>query len=285
MYLKHVITAGILSAALAAAPAAHAQSSGSQTTGSGTSSSSSSQGTTSQGTSSGSQTTGTTPPSTSSSSQQTTSGGAGGPDQEAIRQHLGAAREALAELTKLPAATALQGEQRQQVAQFISDFNTFATATTDWRSKYDTVDHSLDQLLGLNKTGTSGASSAAPSDASASGNASASASTSGATGTTGTSNTAAAGGSAAALDPSIIEKLQKVRTELDGFEVASGDPSFVVEKIEKILDQASGGGGTAVGTSGSAAASGGSITLTAAQVQELRKQLDVIKAAAKGASK
>ena len=81
--------------------------------------------------------------------------------------------------------------------------------------------------------------------------------------------------------------LQEVRKHLDGFEEASGDPTFVVEKIEKILDQAAGGAaGGAVGTSGTtgstdASASGGSVTLTAAQVQELRRQLDSIKAAAK----
>jgi len=79
-----------------------------------------------------------------------------------------------------------------------------------------------------------------------------------------------------------------VRKHLDGFEEASGDPTFVVEKIEKILDQAAGGAsaGGAVGTSGStgsagSSASGGSVTLTASQMQELRRQLDSIKAAAK----
>ena len=167
--------------------------------------------------------------------------GGSGADQEAVRQHLSAAREALAELTKLPAASQLQGEQRQQVAQLISDFNSFATATTDWRPKYDTIDHELDQILGVNgTTGTSGSATGSAATTGASGSAGAStgttadASTAGATGSAagavGTSGGGAAGG---ALNPTIIAKLREVRTHLDGFEEASGDPTFVVEKIEK----------------------------------------------------
>jgi hypothetical protein len=208
-----------------------------------------------------------------------------------VRRHLTGAREALAELTKLPAATQLQGESRQRIAQFISDFNAFATATTDWRGKYDTVDRELDQLIGGDSgTAPSGSASAAPSSG-------ASGSTTGSPGTPGSpstpadpnapagssaSGTVGTGGSgeAGSLDPAIVAKLREVRTHLDGFEVASGDPTFVVEKIEKILDQAGGGSASgAVGTSGSSA--GGSVTLSAEQVQELRRHLDSIKAAAK----
>ena len=284
MYLKHVITAGILSAALALGPgAAFAQTSGSS---SGTNQPSS--GSPSSG-SQGSSTQGTTSSTSSGSSGQQS--GSGGTDQEAVRQHLTGAREALAELTKLPAATQLQGESRQRIAQFISDFNSFATATTDWRSKYDTVDRELDQLIGGDSgSAAAGATSAAPSP-------SASGSTTGSSSTTGSPSTPAdpnapagssaggavgTGGSAGtgSLDPTIVAKLREVRTHLDGFEVASGDPTFVVEKIEKILDQAGGGSASgAVGTSGSSA--GGSITLSSEQVQELRRHLDSIKAAAK----
>jgi hypothetical protein len=297
MYLKHVITAGILSAALAMGPgAAFAQTSGSSSGTSGTSSQgSSSQGSSTTGTSSqGSSTTGspsatTTSSSASSAPRQAGSGGSGA-DQEAVRQHLSAAREALAELTKLPAASQLQGEQRQQVAQLISDFNAFATATTDWRPKYDTIDRELDQILGLDASGTSGASTGTASGAGTSGSAGA------ATGTTADASGTAAGtasdavgtsgsGAAGSLDPTIIAKLKEVRTHLDGFEEASGDPTFVVEKIEKILDQAAGGASAsgAVGTAGASdsASAAGSVTLTSAQVQELRRQLDMIKAAAK----
>src|SRR5687768_5419500 len=125
MYLKHVITAGILSAALAIGPgAAFAQTSGSSSGASGTSSGTTS-GTSSQGTTGSQSPTSQQPQSgtgTSSAPTGQASGGSGA-DQEAVRQHLSAAREALAELTKLPAASQLQGEQRQQVAQLISDFN------------------------------------------------------------------------------------------------------------------------------------------------------------------
>ena len=286
MYLKHVITAGILSAALALGPgAAFAQTGGSSSSGTSSpssgSQSSGSQDTSSQGSSTQGSTSSTT--SSSSSSQQS---GSGGSDQEAVRQHLTGAREALAELTKLPAASQLQGDSRQRIAQFISDFNAFATATTDWRSKYEAVDRELDQLLGLDGgTGTSGPASAAPSSG-------VSTSTTGSTGapseagapasSSGTADSASSG-EAGGLDPTIVAKLREVRTHLDQFEVASGDPTFVVEKIEKILDQAAGGSaaGGAVGTSGSSAGAGGSVTLSAEQVQELRRHLDSIKAAAK----
>jgi hypothetical protein len=259
--MKHVITAGILSAALAIGPgAAFAQTSGSTSGTSGTSS----QGTSSQGTSS-----------QGTSSQGTSS----------------AAREALAELTKLPAASQLQGEQRQQVAQLISDFNSFATATTDWRPKYDTIDRELDQILGVDASaGTSGSASGSAAGAGVSGSAGASTGTtadaaaSGSTANTASGAVGTSGAAAGSLDPTIIAKLREVRTHLDGFEEASGDPTFVVEKIEKILDQAAGGASAsgAVGTAGSSdSAAGGSVTLTAAQVQELRRQLETIKAAAK----
>ena len=300
MYLKHVITAGILSAALAIGPgAAFAQSSGSTSGTSGTSSqgSTGSQGTTSsQGTTPQEPQSGTAPSSASGGQRPEGSGGSGA-NQEAVRQHLSSAREALAELTKLPAASQLQGEQRQQVAKLIGDFNTFATATTDWRPKYETIDRELDQILGIGATGATGSMSGSPSGsaAGASGSTGASTGTSadasaaGASGTgaSGTSGAAASGG-APALDATIIAKLQEVRKHLDGFEEASGNPTFVVEKIEKILDEASGGAsaGGAVGTSGTtgsagSSASGGSVTLTAAQLQEVRRQLESIKAAAK----
>jgi hypothetical protein len=291
MYLKHVITAGILSAALALGPGvAFAQTSGSS---SGTSPSSGSQSSGSQGTSSqGSSTQGSTSSSTtSSSSSGQQQSGSGGSDQEAVRRHLTGAREALAELTKLPAATQLQGESRQRIAQFISDFNSFATATTDWRSKYDAVDRELDQLIGADSgSAAAGSASAAPSSG-ASGSTTGAPSTPGSPSTPADPNAPAASsasgavgtggsGEAGSLDPTIVAKLREVRTHLDQFEVASGDPTFVVEKIEKILDQAGGGSPSgAVGTSGSSA--GGSVTLSAEQVQELRRHLESIKAAAK----
>ncbi len=39
-------------------------------------------------------------------------------------------------------------------------------------------------------------------------------------------------------DPTVVETLKKVRTQLDGFEKATGDPLFIVKDIEKLLDAA-----------------------------------------------
>jgi hypothetical protein len=183
------------------------------------------------------------PSSTTSSTTTTTQ--ASNDNKELARQALAAARQSLAEMTKLPAVTSLQGEQRTQLANFISDFNSFATATTDWRSKYEVVDQSLDKLLGQGDSG------------SASGAAASSAAT-------------PQGGGAANLDPSITQKLQEVRTHLNEFEQASGDPLFAVDAIQKTLDTAAGG------TNASA-----SVTLTPAQVDQIRRQLETIRQAAK----
>jgi hypothetical protein len=223
--IKPLMTAGLF-AALGLAPAASAQSTPAPTA------AASAQATTAQ-------------PS-SSTAQQSNS------NQEVARQALAAARQSLAELTKLPAAQQLQGEQRTAVANFISDFNAFATAQNDWRSKYQVVDESLNRLL-------SEASSGAPSTATATPPPS-SPSTAGAT---------AAPASTGALDPTIVAKLQEVRTHLKEFEQSSGDPLFAVDAIQKQLDAASAG------------ASANGVTLSAAQVEEIRKQLDTIRQAAK----
>jgi hypothetical protein len=122
----------------------------------------------------------------------------------------------------------LQGEQREQIANFISRFNEFATATTDWREKYEAVDESLNQILDTADTGAPGAAAApAPSSEASTG------AEAGAAG-----ETAAADGS---FDPTIIAKLRETREHLDAFELATGDPSFVAERIEKILDNAASG--------------------------------------------
>ena len=113
--IKPILTAGFI-VALGLAPAAFAQSAGASTA---------------------------APPAPSSAAQHTSTAqqsATAGPqqsnsNQEAAHQALAAARQSLAELTKLPAAQQLQGEQRTAVANFISDFNAFATAQTDWRSK------------------------------------------------------------------------------------------------------------------------------------------------------
>ena len=260
---KQMITAGVLTAALGISPnLVGAQTSGTSSTGTSSQSPSEQQ---SQPPATQGQT--TTPSSSSQTTTQSSSQSAA--DQEAARQHLAAARQALADITKLPAAAQLQGEQRTQISTLITAFNAFATATTDWRSKYEAVDQQLNQLLGAEAT--SGSTATTPSTTG----------TAGTSGTTGATAGAAASGSAT-LDPTIMEKLRTVRKELDEFELASGDPTPHIKAIAKILDSVSGTGGAAVGTSGTTAAAGasGSVTLTSAQVDEIRKHLEALRAAA-----
>ncbi len=228
----------------------------------------------------------TTPPpsggQTATPGQQTTgqSSSASGVDEAKARQELAAARQSLADLTKLPAATQLQGEQRTAITNFISAFNTFATATTDWKPKFNAVDEQLTAILESagagGATGTSGAPGA-PTTPSTS-DANASAGTTGSGGSTASSGTGATGGGG--YDPSIVAKLQEVRQHLDAFQLAIGDPDPHIKAIEKILADAGAGGSSAVGTSGSAASSGGGVTLTPAQVEEIRQHLEAVRAAA-----
>jgi len=229
--IKPILTAGFI-AALSLAPAAFAQSAGTSTAAP-------------PAPSTASQHTSTAQQSATAEPQQSNA------NQEAAHQALAAARQSLAELTKLPAAQQLQGEQRTAVANFISDFNAFATAQTDWRSKYKVADESLNRLLGE-------ASSAAPST---------SAPPTSAPSSSTDSNSAAAG--TGALDPTIIAKLQEVRTHFTEFEQSSGDPLFAVDAIQKQLDAASAGAGATT------------VTLSAAQVENIRKQLETIRQAAK----
>ena len=183
------------------------------------------------------------------------------PNQEVARQALAAARQSLAELTKLPEAQKLQGEQRTAVATFISDFNAFATAQTDWRSKYQVVDESLNRLLGEASAAPSAARPrqlirrrrARPLHRARALRA----------------RLVRAPPASGGIDPAIVAKLQEVRTHLNEFEKASGDPLFAVDAIQKQLDAASAG----------ASASG--VTLSAAQVEDIRKQLETIRQAAK----
>lgn len=170
-------------------------------------------------------------------------------DQAAARQHLAAAQQALAELTKLPAAATLQGEQRNTIAKFISDFNAFATAQSDWRSKYEVVDESLNKIL----ADAANAPAAAPPPAQPAQPAQPGAAP-------------AAPAEGGPLDATIVEKLKTMRTELDQFEVSSGDPVFMVKNINKILDEAS--------------ASGSGANLSADQLNQIKTYLGKIKAAA-----
>ena len=60
-------------------------------------------------------------------------------------------------------------------------------------------------------------------------------------------------------DPTVVEKLKDVRKHLDGFEKATGDPLFIVEDIEKLLDEAG--------------AASGTVTLDATKLAALKEQL------------
>jgi hypothetical protein len=286
---RHIITAGVLVAALGLAPrVASAQSS---TTGSdqsqqtpppaGTQAPSSEQPPSTQ--------TPSTPPSPSGGQTATPNqpatgqSSASGVDEAKARDELAAARQSLADLTKLPAATQLQGEQRTAITNFISAFNTFATASTDWKPKFNVVDEQLSALLAGAEggaTGTSGAPSAPGATTPSTPDANAPAGTTGSAGST--AETAGAGSTAGGgYDPSIVAKLQEVRQHLDAFQMAIGDPDPHIKAIEKILADAGGGGSSAVGTSGTAAASaGGGVTLTSAQVDEIRQHLEAVRAAA-----
>jgi len=130
-------------------------------------------------------------------------------DQDAVRRHLTAARDTLAELTKLPAAAQLQGENRTQVSQLISNFNELITTQTDWTASYAKVDGNLNALLGTSATDAA-ASAAMPSPAPTSPDPAA---TPGAVATSGTAK--------ADLDPAIRAKLLELRRNLDEFHKAA----------------------------------------------------------------
>jgi len=171
-------------------------------------------------------------------------------NQEAVKQNLLAAQGSLAELIKLPAAAALQGDVRTAVSGFISEFNAFATLPKDWKAKYQVASASLDKMLA--------AAAAAPAPAAAPA----------APATPPAPAAAPAANAAGVWDPAVVEKLKDVRKHLDGFEKATGDPLFIVEDIEKLLDEAG--------------AASGTVTLDAAKLAALKEQLGRIKAVAGG---
>ena len=113
---------------------------------------------------------------------------------ELAKQHLTAARNALNEITQLPAASQLAGEPRNQVQQLISNFNELITTNSNWRASYAKVEANVDNLL------------APETPAPASG-------TAGAVGTSGTTAT---------LDPAIRAKLVEFREHLGKFEEVAG---------------------------------------------------------------
>lgn len=119
------------------------------------------------------------------------------PSAESARQealtHLTAARQSLADLTKLPATARLEGQTRNQINELISNFNALITSTgPDWRAAYDKVQGDLTALIGP-EPGQPGQ------------------------GTVGTSGT-----SPSNLDPSISAKLNEVRQHVDEFGKVAG---------------------------------------------------------------
>ena len=118
------------------------------------------------------------------------------PDQDAAKQHLTAARNALSEMTQLPAAQQLTGEARTQVSQLIANFNELITTNAEWRASYTKLSANLSALLGAP------ASDEAPRPAG----------TAGAVGTSGT----------VTIDPAIKAKLTEFRSHLEKFEKAAG---------------------------------------------------------------
>ena len=106
--------------------------------------------------------------------------------------HLTAARNALSDVTQLPAAAQLTGETRTRVQQLITSFNELI-GKSDWRAPYAQVEANLSTLLG----------SETPTTATA---------TAGAVGTS---------GAAEGLDPAIRAKLVEFKAHLDMFKTVA----------------------------------------------------------------
>lgn len=69
-------------------------------------------------------------------------------DEQAARQRLTDARNTLSEMTQLPAASQLTGDARTHVSQLISNFNELISADSNWKASYDRVTANLSTLLG-----------------------------------------------------------------------------------------------------------------------------------------
>ena len=215
------------------------------------------------------------------------------PDQDAAKQHLTAARNALSEMTQLPAAQQLTGDARTQVSQLISNFNELITTNADWRASYTKLSANLNALVGAQST-----DEAAPRPSG----------TAGAVGTSGT----------VTLDPAIKAKLIEFRSHLEKFEKVAGgaEPSASASPAsasaappraappstppatpsepanpteprqmdqEQILNHIAaieailGAQPPPSGTTGTGAASSASLTLTTSQVEQLRLHLAELK--------
>jgi hypothetical protein len=116
-------------------------------------------------------------------------------NEQAARQRLTEARNTLSEMTQLPAASQLTGDARTQVSQLISNFNDLISADSNWKASYDKVTANLATLLGPENVEPAPPASG----------------TAGAVGTSGTIQ----------LDPAVREKLVELRLQLKEFEKAA----------------------------------------------------------------
>ena len=150
--------------------------------------------------------------------------------RQAALARLTAARQDLADVTRLPAATRLEGQPRSDLNQLISNFNALITSTgPEWRQAYDRVQANLTALLGPAPE-QAGQESAPPASAQS------------AVGTSGTT--------APSLDPAIAAKLSDMRQQIDQFGQTVG-----VKPGQSAVAQgqsAPGGQADPAGTSGSA---------------------------------
>jgi hypothetical protein len=121
-------------------------------------------------------------------------------DPNAAKQYLTEARNALSEMTQLPAASQLTGDARTQVTQLISNFNELITTNTQWRASYAKVEANLTALIGSETTDESAAR----------------------TGATGSAGAVGTSGSVSNLDPAIRAKLVEFRSHMEKFEKAAG---------------------------------------------------------------
>jgi len=152
--------------------------------------------------------------STAGTEQQPPAQPAGQADTSVAKKALSDARDTLAQLASMPEAAKLQGEQRTQVSQLISNFNELITNTTDWRSSYTKVSGTLTTLLGPENTDAQATAAQTPAVPTPTTGA---AGTPGAVGTAGTATTQ--------LDPAIRAKLVEMKNNLAEFEKASGGMS------------------------------------------------------------
>ncbi len=141
--------------------------------------------------------------------------------RQAALQHLTAARQDLADITKLPAATHLEGQPRNDLNQLISNFNSLITSNgPEWRQAYDKVQANLAALIGPSTTAGSEQGQSA-------------------VGTSGTNPPPS-------LDPAIAAKLSDLRQHIDQF----GETVGVKPGQSASAQQNATGGQSTAGTSG-----------------------------------